>query len=367
MKIMAEGEVQSGPATVSRGTRVFPLGTLLVVALMSLSSADAVAQSFASVAAIESRVEVQRQGSWSDLGLGDTLRAGDSVRSDAQGRLRLVLSDGSVVVVASNSQLTLDAHLFNPAEKGGAKSVLTLLKGKIRALVSEYYRGGGSFDVQTPTAVSGVRGTDFVVLFDPLEQRSDIVGVSGRVSVRGVGVPGEVSIRGRELSVVRAAEGPRPAVVLSDEQFWYYLDGLDFVGGGRPESLIFNESILLNGQVPLSERADGLIDSDGGGLRDGDVGGGGVGLRRGEVGGRGSLDVDVRSEGAEAGAEVDRDSLDVDDRAPSVGWGGGFPWDEAELDVDGIPWEGDLLGEDAAGLGGEPGEALGETGLGIRF
>ncbi len=354
--------------------------TAVVASMLLVGVGAAAAQVVGNVAAIEELVEVQRGGAWSALSLGDGVHAGDRLRSDGSGRLRLVLADGSVIVMVNDSQMTVDAHVFR-GDAGGASSLLTLLKGKIRAIVSRYYRGGGSFDVQTPTAVSGVRGTDFIVLFDHVGRRTDVVGVSGRVAVRGVtATPATATVSARELTIVKTGENPRPPVALNEEQFRYYLNGLEFVGGGRPESLLFNQPLLLDDRVPVEDRAEALIESldvderRADGRRQppgGDPPGGEAGLdvdeRSGGGGGPGGLDVDERAGGREGGGEEPRDVLDVDERAPAVGWGAGFPWDEADLDVDEIPWERDPLGPDASGVGTEPGDALGDGDLGIRF
>ncbi len=279
------------------------LGPALIgVILAVLITGPAEAADVGRVAALVDAVELRRNGEWTPLRLGDGVAVGDSVRTDDQGRVRLVFADGSVVVLSSGSEIAIDENVYDP-DTGVATSVFDVLKGKIRAVVSDYYKTTGTFEVHTPNSVSGVRGTDFVVIHDAALGVSEIVGVSGRVEVRGVAVRGQsVFVTAREISRVDFGQAPSEPVTLSDERFRYYLEGLEFVGQGAPESMLFNQPGLIDGKVPDQERA----------------------------------------------------------RAPQSGGRIG-------LDVDRIPGELGEIVPDAAGVAGQPADAVDSGDLGIRF
>jgi len=93
------------------------------------------------------------------VAVGDRLDAGTTLRTGSQGRVRLRCADGSVLVLADNSQLRIEAFR---APAGGSRAAELLLEtGLIGQRVTP--SAGGSWRVRTPTAVTAVRGTEFSV------------------------------------------------------------------------------------------------------------------------------------------------------------------------------------------------------------
>jgi len=82
---------------------------------------------------------------------GDAIRTGDS----AEGVITLV--DDSFIKIRSNSQILLNT-IISPLEK---KNSILLFFGRVWNKVSKKALRKKLFEVQTPTAVCGVRGTDF--------------------------------------------------------------------------------------------------------------------------------------------------------------------------------------------------------------
>jgi len=197
--------------------------------------------------------------------LGETLRTGNP------GRVRIVFQDDSVLNVGDSSEVVIDEQVFDPGA-GTHRSSFSLLRGKLRALVSEYYSSpGAAYEIETPTAVAGVRGTEFVLSFDERLQRTEVVGVTGQVAVRNLQgrQADEVLITAREVTTVERGQRPSAPRRMEDERFRQHLDGLEFVGQGRPESLASNHPIVGGAGVPAADRAPlwnaGILD---GGERD---------------------------------------------------------------------------------------------------
>jgi hypothetical protein len=229
-----------------------------MVFLLSLLAPGAVmAQETATIAAVEPEAEIQRDGSWSPAGLGSTLLVGDRLRTGPSGRLRVVFRNGLVVSVSGGSEVSLDEHAAAP-EEDSFNSLVGLLRGKMRALVSEYYRTPtSSFRVETKTGVAGARGTDFVVVYDEASEVMDVVGISGSIAVRSlVALAGsEVVVTERELTSVARGKLPTAPVRLDETLFRQYLDGLEFAGAGRPESLALSLPLTNGEVVPEDDRA----------------------------------------------------------------------------------------------------------------
>ena len=88
---------------------------------------------------------------------------GDSLSTGARSRLTITMIDGSQLMLSDSSSFVIDrANSARPK----LDSALRLLKGHLRAVVS--FTTGSmapNFEVHTPNAVVGVRGTDFETAF----------------------------------------------------------------------------------------------------------------------------------------------------------------------------------------------------------
>lgn len=235
--------------------------THLAVAALAFAGAGAAvpasAQVVGNIAAVEATAELGRAGSWSPLATGSQVNMGDSVRTDGTGRVKIAFADGSVAVISSKSELVIDQYVYDPSKAGGS-SYLELLKGKVRTIVSDYYSDAGEYEVRTPTATAGVRGTDFIVVYDPLTEVTEVVGGSGRVYVRGIAAAAadEVLITaGTQTTVARGAAPTEPRSI-GEDRFRYYMEDLEFIGRGRSAGIGFTQPVLQGAEVPQPDRAE---------------------------------------------------------------------------------------------------------------
>lgn len=91
---------------------------------------------------------------------GDLLQEGETLRLGAGSAASLRLQDGSKVHLQEGTELRL---LHQQRLPGGARrNVLRLERGRVDSVVAPQQRGSG-FEVRTPLAAAGVRGTDFGV------------------------------------------------------------------------------------------------------------------------------------------------------------------------------------------------------------
>ncbi len=96
----------------------------------------------------------------------------DTLITMERSRLNAVMNDKSLFAMAPQAKLVLVKSLYDP-EKDKRSSVMELLWGSVRFIVKKI-AGEPDFVVQTPTAVAGVRGTDFAVSVSPSEYVSAI-------------------------------------------------------------------------------------------------------------------------------------------------------------------------------------------------
>lgn len=94
--------------------------------------------------------------------LGDELQEGDVINTDQQSFLTLMLTDESTISIPPDSHVTLQRiQAFERARI--SDSILLLETGNIETRVAPNKQGVGRFEVHTPIAITGVRGTDLRV------------------------------------------------------------------------------------------------------------------------------------------------------------------------------------------------------------
>lgn len=88
--------------------------------------------------------------------LGQAVPGGTIVRTGADGAAEVTLEDGSVLRVRASSRVQLSA-----APRPEKKSSVVLFFGRVWSKVVRSSSGESNYEVNTPSAVAGVRGTEF--------------------------------------------------------------------------------------------------------------------------------------------------------------------------------------------------------------
>jgi hypothetical protein len=113
------------------------------------------------------------------LKVGDKLEAGAEVTTSAKGRMRLRCVDGSSIVLGDGTTLKLAE--FKPAADGQPRAATLVLS---LGVIGQKVAPGGSWEVRTPSAVTAVRGTEFLVEVSG-EQATAVLVQTGEVAVEG--------------------------------------------------------------------------------------------------------------------------------------------------------------------------------------
>jgi hypothetical protein len=115
------------------------------------------------IAGVQGESRVIRASESLPATLGMAVELGDRLVTGKKARIKVLFSDDSLVTVGGKTELTITTHLFDAKAKQ-RKTVIELIKGKMRALVQKEVAGtSGAFEVHTKNAVAGVRGTEFVI------------------------------------------------------------------------------------------------------------------------------------------------------------------------------------------------------------
>ncbi|MBI4949332.1 MAG: FecR domain-containing protein [Deltaproteobacteria bacterium] len=144
---------------------------------------------------------------------GDKVSVGDVVRTKPGSKAELTFNDKTVVRLAPESRVKIDEYLFNP-DGGRKKASLYLFRGKVRGVVSTFKKkvipvsiSESTFNIQTPTAIAGVRGTDLFVFY--LRGTTGVVFNDGLGFVYNPRLPGQVvDIRAGQSTFILHPEAP---------------------------------------------------------------------------------------------------------------------------------------------------------------
>jgi FecR protein len=134
--------------------RGITLAAALLLSAVSLAPQTAPPQDAGTIDAVVVPAMVLRGTRVLDASPSAALQMNDVLRTDATGRLRIVLKDGSVLTVGENSELRVVQH--DPATQ---QTLIELLHGRLRAQVTSVTNQGGYFLIRTPTATVVALGT----------------------------------------------------------------------------------------------------------------------------------------------------------------------------------------------------------------
>jgi hypothetical protein len=82
----------------------------------------------------------------------------DLIATDRASSTSMVFSDDSTIMLAENTKLEIKEFLFKDKSRTG---IFSLMIGRVTATVKKFIGGDNVFEVHSPTAVVGVRGTGF--------------------------------------------------------------------------------------------------------------------------------------------------------------------------------------------------------------
>ena len=146
--------------------QISPRGRLLLTSLaigLSLSPAQA---EIGQIKTVKGQVAVERKGQVLLGQVGMLLEPSDVLKTGADGAVGLTMRDNSLLSAGPNSILALERFEFDPTTSQGRfdtqlrRGTLAVVSGRIAKQSPE------AMTVRTPSAVLGVRGTEFVVSVD---------------------------------------------------------------------------------------------------------------------------------------------------------------------------------------------------------
>lgn len=157
--------------------RTIPVGSAIVIPASLLPDKNA----FAVIVSVQGEVSiVTKEGETVAAKAGTSLAEGTLLATADEGFIALQLKDGTTFALppASNLQLSklqIQDYTDRP------RTALTLQKGRVTSLVTPFSVPKSQYEVQTPLAIAGVRGTRFRINFDGDHSFSEVL--QGTVNV----------------------------------------------------------------------------------------------------------------------------------------------------------------------------------------
>lgn len=185
---------------------------LVTLVFLLMMTGSGLAAGIASFKVVTGSVDVLRGGRLpaAPARVGDPLAAGDFVRTKSGGYAEVAYNDGTLLKIAQRSRVDIGEQFSG--QKGNGANV-RLPRGTVQTVVNPatVKQGGPGrrFEVHTPNAVAGVRGTVFTVTHD--RSVTGIVVQQGSVYTYNPRLPDRiVTVPAGTVTTVAAATPPLP-------------------------------------------------------------------------------------------------------------------------------------------------------------
>jgi hypothetical protein len=168
-----------------------------------------------SVAGVQGPCVVERQGRAVPIKAGDAVAVGDAIATQTDGRVKLAMSDKSMISLASGARVVIAAYQVD-ASGQRQEAKLSLAQGLVRVVVGPSDRPAG-FEVSTPVGTAVAHSTDWFI--EALPGSAQVGVLSGSVSLISGATGRSVTIPSRWGARLEAGRDPVLARVWGPSEF----------------------------------------------------------------------------------------------------------------------------------------------------
>jgi hypothetical protein len=183
--------------------------------LVLAGAAAAAAVPAGSVVGLLGTCFIEAGGARGPAQLGAIVDVGDRIDVPTGGKLKLRMADGSIISIASGSQLTVAAYRVDSAGQR-QNAQIGLAQGLIRAVVAPVSHPA-SFEVKTAVGTAAVRSTDWFVLASPTAMQVGVL--AGSVEMTSAETGNGETIPARWGARLEARRDPVPPRIWSQAEF----------------------------------------------------------------------------------------------------------------------------------------------------
>ncbi|MBF4694627.1 FecR family protein [Fusibacter ferrireducens] len=185
--------------------KAFAVTLVILIIFMGIPLDFAVKYKTASVVEVTGMVTILKAGGEKAFTpeVDTVLEHGDRIVTGKGASIALQIDTDKYIKVGEKTYMSL-SELMSEAESGGDSTNIKLFTGKVWASLSKPLGGDDSFEIETPTAVMGAKGTKFFVKYviSPTEAQKE------KSSTELVVLEGKVSMK---TQVQKQGEGDEPA------------------------------------------------------------------------------------------------------------------------------------------------------------
>lgn len=136
--------------------------SILVLVLVNI---ELVANSVATLTALQGQVDIQREQASLEATLGMKLEEKDNIQTQKNSKAQIIFSDETVITIGKNSNFSIEEYLYDENNEPVAK--FNMLSGAMRTITGKIGKiAPKKFMVKTKTATIGIRGTNFTISAD---------------------------------------------------------------------------------------------------------------------------------------------------------------------------------------------------------
>jgi len=161
----------------------------LLILLVGLAPCVAFGGEAGLVARVNGSPTLERAGKTEALKRGSNVFTGDVIETDANSKVKILLNDDSVLAIGPKSRVAVSDFVL---DSSGRNVRLQVLAGRFKIAIAKFFGAHTDYEIRTPTAVAGVRGT--VLWGDTVLDA--ICALEGNIEVRprtGAGAPAQLS------------------------------------------------------------------------------------------------------------------------------------------------------------------------------
>jgi hypothetical protein len=218
------------------------ISIFLLLFLVFLSSIVFAQTTIGKFTFVQGRVDVLRAPATRavPVKIGDAVFVGDIIRAKSNSKAEIAFSDGNVVKIAPNTRMEISEYMFEEAK---GKGILKLSRGKVQAIVQQKiakkiasFGEANRFEIHTPTAIAGVRGTNFIVSFQ--RNSTNVLVLEGSVNTYNPKFPDmAVTLTAGYITTIPLDQPPQPARLATDaEKNMYKGDFTPGESGGKSDT-----------------------------------------------------------------------------------------------------------------------------------
>lgn len=197
---------------------IITFGIILLMTGLLLGQSMIILQRVAGVSAVKGDVWVVSKDGTKERRLENDQRiqAGDTIKTGDEAAVTLNWVDGTRMRIGANTVITVLKCHFNTLSRTES-SLFQLDIGRVWIRVLKSLSPKSKFEVHTPTATAGVRGTVFSVAVDA-DGSTHISVVDGQVDVRGAGE--RLSVRDEQMASVAGTRAHVGALAAGERSLW---------------------------------------------------------------------------------------------------------------------------------------------------